>query len=59
MGPQGAVRFRDEASTCLFRMELPQDGTPLSDLSLLFFFARYDVDVRAGRAKLEHRPEAP
>jgi hypothetical protein len=59
MEAQGAERFRDELSACLFRTELPQRRTALSDLALLFFFARYDVDVRAGRARLEHRPETP
>lgn len=52
------VRFRDEASTCLFRTVIPETKGPLADLALLFFFARFDVDIRFGRAKLE-RMETP
>lgn len=46
----------DVASTYLFRMRtaLPIDsGDPLNELAALFFFARFDVDVRTGRARLQ------
>ena len=52
------VRFRDEASTCLFRTVMPETKGALADLALLFFFARFDVDIRFGRAKLV-RMETP
>lgn len=46
--------FRDEASTHLFRVELPiAQNTIEAQLAVLFFFSRYDIDVRLGHARLE------
>lgn len=47
-------RFRDEASTHLFRVALPiAQDTYEAQLAVLLFFSRYDVDIRHGRARLE------
>lgn len=48
-------RDLDVASTYLFRMgePLPVDADlPLVQLAVLFFFAKFDVDIRTGRARL-------
>jgi len=54
---QEVARFRDVSSLMLFSVQLKERAAadPAAEaLSILWFFARFDVDVRLGRAALQY-----
>ena len=52
------TKFRDELSTCLFRLapdvkpQSPPNSGALNALAFLLFASRFDLDVRTGNAKI-------